>query len=1027
LHCPPGRKRQNLAEAVDIEKPQMDHREYRAVLLKNGIRAVVISDSKCDKAAAALSVKVGSVFDPPDVPGLAHFLEHMLFLGTEKYPKEDEYNEFLAKHGGMSNAYTAESVTNYYFGVSPDHLEGALDRFSQFFIAPLFSESATDRELKAVDSEHSKNQQSDAWRWNQLLKSDANPRHPLCHFGTGNSETLKTIPEAAGNPVRKRLLEFHEKYYSANQMCVAILGKQSLAELEALVHSHFDLVVNKDVVIPDGPDIGGGELAFCTESWPRMVRVIPVRDVRSVAFQFVLPQQSPMRWRTKPNRYLSFLIGHEGKGSLLSALKAQGLATELSAGASFDDAGACIFSVGVQLTEDGESNIRLVGENVFTYVRQMQQLPVSEELFKEMQCIEEMNFRFRSVGNQVSTVSGLSHALQDNLPVDKILSGPAKLWEMDPAQILEVAACLTCANLRLAWASKSFSDEQCPDSERWYSTRYGAGALAEDWHAAWEAARLGSGDGLSDADAGSKLGLALPRPNPFVAEHIDLKLRPEGGCGKYPTLLKPLPASLSNVLSSAASAATATAVNEGRLLQAYFRQDDTFDLPKSCLNVEIYCPWIAQSMEHRVITSAWCQVVTEELNELSYDADQAGLFYSLSSGSRSLSLRFAGYQDKLPVLLKTTVDKMAAMDKISEGTWSLVYTMLLRNSRNAAKNRQPYQQASELEGVCTHRTATTSVENLKFVEALTREKLDGVCKRLLGNCYAEVLMQGNVTQEEVGSTLESLKPVLQPSTPVSSIPPLAAAALPDGPGSCVLIRQVGSNPDEKNGAVTVSLQASEDSLAAVALCELTSQVLSQRCFDELRTKQQLGYIVAFQPYADTSLGGGFCGLKVIVQSEKHPAEVHRRIDAWLAHALAGLTDKEQLSDEKVSEYLEALLTLKREKPKKLADEFGRNWAEVRSRHFNFARRNEVISFLERPTAEVLQEFRSFVQDKLVSAPRIAVQVLGSAAAAAADVEGSEAAAEALPYASTGKVLESMEDIEEFRSSLIWRESNTAIC
>ena len=95
--------------------------------------------------------------DPRDVPGLAHFLEHMLFLGTEKYPDENEYDKFLSQHGGACNAYTDNEHTNFYFDVTPQHLEGALDRFAQFFLAPLFTETATDREMKAVDSENSKN------------------------------------------------------------------------------------------------------------------------------------------------------------------------------------------------------------------------------------------------------------------------------------------------------------------------------------------------------------------------------------------------------------------------------------------------------------------------------------------------------------------------------------------------------------------------------------------------------------------------------------------------------------------------------------------------------------------------------------------------------------------------------------------------------------------------------------------------------------------------------------------------------
>lgn len=70
----------------------------------------------------------GSLSDPPNIAGLSHFCEHMLFLGTKKYPKENEYSQFLSEHAGSSNAFTSGEHTNYYFDVSHEHLEGALDR-----------------------------------------------------------------------------------------------------------------------------------------------------------------------------------------------------------------------------------------------------------------------------------------------------------------------------------------------------------------------------------------------------------------------------------------------------------------------------------------------------------------------------------------------------------------------------------------------------------------------------------------------------------------------------------------------------------------------------------------------------------------------------------------------------------------------------------------------------------------------------------------------------------------------------------
>ena len=89
-----------------------DDRTYAFSTLGNGLRVLAISEPKAEFAAAALSVRVGSFQDPAELPGLAHFCEHMLFLGTEKFPDENEYSAFLSQHGGGSNAYTASEETN---------------------------------------------------------------------------------------------------------------------------------------------------------------------------------------------------------------------------------------------------------------------------------------------------------------------------------------------------------------------------------------------------------------------------------------------------------------------------------------------------------------------------------------------------------------------------------------------------------------------------------------------------------------------------------------------------------------------------------------------------------------------------------------------------------------------------------------------------------------------------------------------------------------------------------------------------
>ena len=99
-------------------------------MLPNKLRAILIHDDEADKSCASLDVHVGATLDPKPLYGTANFLEHMLFMGSEKYPSENEYGEFITNNGGSSNAFTTMTDTNFHFEVSYEAYGEALDRFA---------------------------------------------------------------------------------------------------------------------------------------------------------------------------------------------------------------------------------------------------------------------------------------------------------------------------------------------------------------------------------------------------------------------------------------------------------------------------------------------------------------------------------------------------------------------------------------------------------------------------------------------------------------------------------------------------------------------------------------------------------------------------------------------------------------------------------------------------------------------------------------------------------------------------------
>ncbi|KAK7590251.1 hypothetical protein V9T40_001864 [Parthenolecanium corni] len=414
----------------DIEKGKNDQRLYRGIELSNGLRALLVSDPTTDKSAASLTVNVGALNDFKELPGLAHFLEHMLFMGSKKYPDENDYHKFVSEHAGHTNAYTAEHQTNFYFDIGPEHLTEGLDRFAQFFLEPLFEESATQREVNAVNSEHEKNIPSDMWRIRQLEKSMSKADHPYNHFSTETLDELETIVSKLFGDVKNK-------------------------QVKPVIYEH-----------PFGPD----ELK-------RRFYVVPVKDIRSLKISFSAPD-IVHQYRTAPEHYISQLIGHEGPGSLHSVLRDLGLCNNLSAGLYHVAPGFGFFTISVDLTEEALGCVDGIITLVFQYIKLLKSEGVQKWIFDENSKLEETSFLFKDKESPVSYVTTLSAAMND-YPFKHILSANYIIDEWKPELIVDFLSHLRPDNMKFVVVSKSF-EEKADQTEKWYGTKFSVEQIPDE-------------------------------------------------------------------------------------------------------------------------------------------------------------------------------------------------------------------------------------------------------------------------------------------------------------------------------------------------------------------------------------------------------------------------------------------------------------------------------------------------------------------------------------------------------------------
>ncbi|PAA89419.1 hypothetical protein BOX15_Mlig019571g1, partial [Macrostomum lignano] len=915
----------------EIEKSTEDRRSYRCLLLANGLRAVAISDPDADKSAATACVRTGALRDPRSLQGLAHFCEHMLFLGTARYPDENSFLRFINEHGGVRNAVTSAEFTRYYFDIAPEHLPEALDRLGQFFTEPLFTESATVREVNAVHSEHAKNIPIDARRLLRLDHHLANPQHDYSKYSTGCLETL--LPDASkAAELRQRLLQFHSENYSANLTAVAVLGRESLDQLQQLIVAAFSGVANKQLPMPsweshpyDGTDCGVE------------VQMVPLRDIQKLEVVFPMKDYTE-QFSSQPAHYASHLLGHESAGSLLACLKRRGWANGLSAGCGGGAAGFDFFRVSADLTEAGLANRAAVLRAVFQCVGQLRRAGPQAWVHRELSDLAALAFRYRDREPSAEATQRLARRLL-TYPMPQLLTADCLVTEFAPELIAEVLDQLHPHRCKVFAVSKAFEPHCPPDGcvEPIYGVRHRLQPLPPDLLAACLA--LYNGDAPADGADSLLSDLRLPDPNPFIPSQFALIAAPPGS---------PPP----------------RVVLEEAGLRLWHRADAQYCLPKLCLTVVMATPDAWSDAFSAANSQLHCQLMSDALNPVLYDAQLAGLSASLAACAEGISLSIQGFGHRLPALLEAVLDRLSRPE-----VEQLRFDSVIERYRKSLKNfalEQPLQQCLFHQSVLccslvwTHQQRLDAIEGAtpaaaaEFARCQLLPAAAGGRPRFLlafacGNAEVEqvVAAGGGIAQTlrrhaaaADGSQGRPQPPEQQPHRQRDVLLPEAGDARRHHLLRCLAAEH------HKSSACVVYFQVEpattpEGQLRRQALTKLLVQSLKERFFNSLRTQQQLGYLVQLAERP----GVAACGLSFCVQSERHPAELESRIDEFVEAAgplLAAMTPAE------LRDHAEALRARLLERPKRLSGRSAADWAEIASGAACFDRPDRLAALLLPP-------------------------------------------------------------------------------
>lgn len=954
-------------------KSESDKKDYRVLKLPNGLTALLIQDNSLGDdedsannmeiesnteesehseegsdasdeddegeslranqklAACSLCIGVGSFSDPIEVQGLAHFLEHMVFMGSVKYPEENDFDAFIHERGGSTNACTDLEHTTFFFEVQDNHLQPALDRFSRFLIDPLMKRDAIEREREAVESEFQMNLTSDSCRKAQLLCGLTKKGHPVNKFPWGNLITLRD--NVNEDMLYSKLHDFRKRHYSAHRMTLAVQAKLSLDELERMVIDCFSGIPSNWQKGDDFSEFDNRNF-LVTENFVKLYKIKPVKDTYQIHLTWLLPSMLHL-YRSKPLDYLGFILGHEGKGSVISYLRKKNWCLEIVSGTGDDDSEHnslfASFTISLVLTNRGKNCCEQILNAVFSYINLLRNEGPQKSLYDEVKQIDDVAFRFDCEVEPIDNVQNVSENMHF-CPSTDYLRGAKIYQEYDPESIKRCIDALTPESVNIVFLDSDLDESNLKQVEPWFQTKYTSESIPKEWITHWKTIK-------------PYPEFHLPRPNKFVPTDFSLIDLPED-VPPYPQKIR-----------------------EDDKCQIWYRPDPKFQLPDGIIYLYLLTPHPFESAISCTMLDLFLNILKQLLIEELYDASVADYSFTLSRDSRGITISTRGYSQKLPLLLTSLIRYFVDCgDLVTQELFDTMKKQQLKNYHNLLikpKKLNVDVRLSILQtiyhSVMDKHLALTKIDFQQFLD---------FTRNYRNEMYIYGLAQGNLCKNVVLSTFDECLGALN-SRPLRPEVFTLLRVNDIGLGERV-IKVKNFNPADPNSEITNYYQSGITNLKLLALIEVILMIMQEPLFNKLRTQSQLAYVV-YCELKDTYDILGY-SITVASQANKFTCEyVDDQIEEFLQYFVNFL---KELPKESFDLIKTSLIKLKLSADNQLKDEAGRNWAEIVRGHYLFDRRlREIILINEIEASQCIEWLQNHMRSGS-NFKKLSIQVLG---------------------------------------------------
>ena len=757
-----------------------DDRAYALVELANGLEVMLVSDPTVEKSAAALSVGLGAAADPDEYPGMAHYLEHMLFMGSAQYPDPDGFMAFTAEHGGMSNAYTGLDITNYMMTVENDAFPEGLDRFSSFFTDPLLAPTYIDKEKNAVNAEWSMRREQD-FRIEYRLARKLLGAHPANRFQIGNLESLADKSEGG---LHAATVAFFQRYYSANLMKASLISERPLDEMTALAEAYFADIPNKQVAQPDIT----APIDF-QEVGAKQIRYRPQDDTRELRLDFIIDNNTHL-YDTKPSEYLSYVLGSEMPDTPAVRLRELGWASALMVSADPSRYGNYgLFTFSVQLTPEGLAHRDDIASMLLGYLEMLRAEGIDDRYAEEFGTSLSNRFRFLEKMDDFSYSHQLTRAMQ-TYPSRQAIEAPYRFVGFDEAAVEAVLAQLVPERLQV-WAIDQA--QEVSETLTFYEGQYAVEPL-ETLAPAGLLARV------------APYELALPAQNSLLPEQFTI----------VSTQSEP------------------QRVIDEPGLSVWLQGSEAFaQLPRGYTQLYLNSPVRQQRVDAAVMMVLWADLYNLNETALITEAGIAGMGLGLQL-DEGLRISISGFTDKQPELLAAALSAL----RVSPDEQAL--TQALDRFSRGLQNRKREMPVSQLGRTLSGLTQTGFYDEASLREAasqITPSKFTAFVDELLARALVRVYLFGNYDRAFAETMAQRIREGL-PARPDSESGYARKRFYAPESGKTVTYNT--DLPVDDLGMMLL-YAAPDATVESEAAGRVLARHLRNRVFDTLRTEEQLGY------------------------------------------------------------------------------------------------------------------------------------------------------------------------------------------